>query len=551
MPGPAPSLETLDAMLRDSDSPKTSTRLAAISGCAAVFRAYFSATVRSANETSQGTSQSATQSIPASEAPLRRHFQLFRSHCLTLIGTDSHPPVQLLAFSVLASFALLQFDKTGVFPNADFKPIVAAIVTAASPQSLRSKGSRSERGSKSQKTVKPDSPWTDTLPAGIASFFSDFTNSPALPFFYKDLAQLLDAMLDHTASMNSNSIKQSSERKYPKPHPMLTSNLWALVSRIPPPLPGAETSLLRKHFSTSHLALLRHPLSTDALKTLLTTLHKTLLPHLVEPTRLCDFLTDAYNTGGVVSLLALSGLWSLIRDHGLTYPDFYQRLYDLLTPSVLHTKYKSRFLRLVDLFLSSSHIPSYMVASFVKKLARISLTAPSTSTLPVLTLIQNLLLRHPSITYLIHRDSPSPTTPLPPLNAADPFLMTAPLDANNIADTSLWELSLLGNHYDSAITSSVKTFSASKLTKKTMSSGVVEDLLDLKYAELAASSWARCGLLTPFSVPTKRLRDAVDNNDEELQRKRTRTAVLAYDLEDKKKGAVKVLSSMDSMFLNM
>lgn len=42
-------------------------------------------------------------------------------------------------------------------------------------------------------------------------------------------------------------------------------------------------------------------------------------------------------------------LLSLLRD----FPDFYQKLYNLLEPSVLHAKYRARFFHLADLFLSS------------------------------------------------------------------------------------------------------------------------------------------------------------------------------------------------------
>lgn len=40
---------------------------------------------------------------------------------------------------------------------------------------------------------------------------------------------------------------------------------------------------------------------------------------------------------------------SLHRD----FPNFYQKLYNLLEPSVLHAKYRARFFHLADLFLSS------------------------------------------------------------------------------------------------------------------------------------------------------------------------------------------------------
>lgn len=60
--------------------------------------------------------------------------------------------------------------------------------------------------------------------------------------------------------------------------------------------------------------------------------------------------------GGPLGLLALNGLFILIRDYNLDYPDFYDRLYAMLDRSVLHVKYRSRFFRLAETFLSSSYV---------------------------------------------------------------------------------------------------------------------------------------------------------------------------------------------------
>jgi U3 small nucleolar RNA-associated protein 19 len=38
---------------------------------------------------------------------------------------------------------------------------------------------------------------------------------------------------------------------------------------------------------------------------------------MAEPKLLMDFLTDSYNVGGAVSLLALNGLFTLITEHNL------------------------------------------------------------------------------------------------------------------------------------------------------------------------------------------------------------------------------------------
>jgi U3 small nucleolar RNA-associated protein 19 len=70
----------------------------------------------------------------------------------------------------------------------------------------------------------------------------------------------------------------------------------------------------------------------------------------------------------------------------------------------MHAKYRSRFFRLADLFLSSAYIPSYLVASFIKKMARLCLFAPPTAVVMVLPFIFNLLRKHPSAIPLIHKE---------------------------------------------------------------------------------------------------------------------------------------------------
>ena len=61
-----------------------------------------------------------------------------------------------------------------------------------------------------------------------------------------------------------------------------------------------------------------------------------------------DFLTRSYDIGGVISVMALSGLFILMTQHGLEYPKFYEKLYALLTPSVFMAKHRSVFLQVSE-----------------------------------------------------------------------------------------------------------------------------------------------------------------------------------------------------------
>ncbi|TMW63645.1 hypothetical protein Poli38472_002586 [Pythium oligandrum] len=164
---------------------------------------------------------------------------------------------------------------------------------------------------------------------------------------------------------------------------------------------------LKQHqhvFSMCWVAMLRHQLPQDAYKKILTQLPFEIMPHLENPLLLSDFLTDSYNLGGVTSLLALNGLFILITDHNFDYPDFYNKLYNLIAdPTLLSAKQRFRFFGLLELFLSSSHLPAYMVAAFAKRLARISLVAEPGAILFIIPMVYNLILRHKECLQLIHR----------------------------------------------------------------------------------------------------------------------------------------------------
>lgn len=60
-----------------------------------------------------------------------------------------------------------------------------------------------------------------------------------------------------------------------------------------------------------------------------------------------DFLTKSYDIGGVISVMALSSLFILMTQHGLEYPNFYEKLYALLTPSIFMAKHRSKFFQVL------------------------------------------------------------------------------------------------------------------------------------------------------------------------------------------------------------
>ncbi|KAG2173710.1 hypothetical protein INT43_005130 [Umbelopsis isabellina] len=239
---------------------------------------------------------------------------------------------------------------------------------------------------------------------------------------------------------------------------------------------GRKHTLLRlsthkKALQNCWLAFMKLPLPNDIYKKTLLIMHKRIIPHMTDPRLLMDFLTDSYNAGGAISLLALNSLFTLIIDYNLDYPDFYHKLYRLLDANVMHVKYRSRFFRLVDLFLQSSHLPASLVAAFIKRMARLSLTAPPAGTVILIAMIYNLLKRHPSCMVLIHRDAvDSADADAFDENETDPYKCGA-------IDSSLWELQTLADHYYPNVATLAKIFSE-QFTKPSYN---LEDFLDHTY----------------------------------------------------------------------
>ena len=68
-----------------------------------------------------------------------------------------------------------------------------------------------------------------------------------------------------------------------------------------------------------------------------------------------------------MSILSLNGIWLLMQRHNLDYPDFYPKLYSLLTHETLNASYRGLFFEKLDMFLSSASLASYVAAAFAKR----------------------------------------------------------------------------------------------------------------------------------------------------------------------------------------
>lgn len=233
------------------------------------------------------------------------------------------------------------------------------------------------------------------------------------------------------------------------------------------------------------MAVLRHDLTRSQRRTALELMSQRIAPWFLNVELLMDFLTDSFNVGGSISLMALSGLFYLIREKNLDYPHFYLKLYSLLDPNLLHSKNRSRFFRLLDTFLASTHLPAALVASFIKRLSRLTLHAPPSGIVVVVPWIYNLLKRHPACSFMIHRKPNSGTEALSLEDErwGDPFCQVEPRPMETRAlESSLWEIHMLQSHYHPNVAAIAKIISE-QFTKQAYS---LDDFLDHSYGTVSS-----------------------------------------------------------------
>jgi U3 small nucleolar RNA-associated protein 19 len=236
----------------------------------------------------------------------------------------------------------------------------------------------------------------------------------------------------------------------------------------------------RKKAQDAWLAILRQKLSKNERKQILRNLVSEVIPWISTTERLMDFLTDSFNEDGEMSLLALPGLFYLMQEKNLDYPSFYQKLYSLLDDGLLQSKHRSRFFRLLDTFMASTHLPAALVASFIKRLSRLALHAPPSGIVVAVPWIYNMFKRHPACTFMMHREAQSEEEreDWEQYGVEDPFDMSEPNPMETRAiDSCVWELETLQSHYHPNVATLAKIISE-QFTKQQYN---LEDFLDYSY----------------------------------------------------------------------
>ncbi|KAL9099641.1 MAG: hypothetical protein Q9163_004882 [Psora crenata] len=255
-----------------------------------------------------------------------------------------------------------------------------------------------------------------------------------------------------------------------------------------------------KQAQRAWMGIIRQKLTKAQRKGILEAMPVHIAPWFLKTELLMDFLTDSFNVGGSTSLMALAGLFYLIQNKNLDYPQFYLKLYSLLDENILHSKHRSRFFRLLDTFLSSTHLPAALVASFIKRLSRLCLYAPPSGIVVVVPWVYNLLKNHPTCTFMIHRTA---ELPVAGEGWGDPFRMQEPDPMETDAiESSLWEIETLRSHYHPNVAAIAKIVSE-QFTKHAYN---IEDFLDHSYATMLdaeLSKSLKCAPEIEYHIPKK------------------------------------------------
>jgi len=203
-----------------------------------------------------------------------------------------------------------------------------------------------------------------------------------------------------------------------------------------------------------------------------------ILPRMANPLLLADFLTSSYETQNNSSkILSLHGLYVLMTQYNLEYPYFFGKLYSLLTIDLFNAKYKARFFYLLDIFLQSSHLPVNLIASFAKRLARLSLMIPQHDQCLIITFISNLIVRHPTIRVMIDKQQTQSTSPIKDIYSSE----ESDPNKTNAIDSSLWEIeSLTHHHHPDVATCALALMSM----RKTNNEREIHQLLEIDYDEM-------------------------------------------------------------------
>eukprot|EP00727_Mastigamoeba_balamuthi_P002074 m51a1_g11864 hypothetical protein (498) ;mRNA; f:518955-520672 len=289
----------------------------------------------------------------------------------------------------------------------------------------------------------------------------------------------------------------------------LASPLFELVEMLPvPEVDGGakQQSYMRKVmlkaqkglFVSCWTCVLALDLSEAQTKRALEAVSERVLPMASQPLQLIEFVNSAYNMGGILSVLALKALFSVMIKHNIDVPQFYTQLYALYSREMMASQHRDTLFVLTEKFLSGNYVPAATVASFAKRMARLSLSAPPAASLVVIPLVFNLLRMHKNARVLLEKERLSAFEK----DTKDSFLPdeTDPLKTDAL-NSCLWELGLLCNHFAPMVAKMARIFTNVDFEKSPYQ---IEDFTGLSYHAMISAELDRKAKGTALEFQVKK-----------------------------------------------
>ncbi|KAL0218810.1 hypothetical protein P9112_004463 [Eukaryota sp. TZLM1-RC] len=228
------------------------------------------------------------------------------------------------------------------------------------------------------------------------------------------LWQLLKLTTTHSLSDQAAQAAAFRSQSDHIPHTSCIKPPTSFLSACTTTFPGKRTSsdsgsgqTPAKHcsaLSSAWLSFLSISLPSSILHSYLALLPRSLTA-FSSPLRFADFLISLLSLHNDTSLLTIHPLFLLLRDHSLDHPSWFSDLLSLLSESLFTSPLAKPYLKALPLLLSATSVTEDVVKKFMVKLTNLSLFAPPNFSLWALSLVYELLTRHPVCVDLIHKGS--------------------------------------------------------------------------------------------------------------------------------------------------
>ena len=240
--------------------------------------------------------------------------------------------------------------------------------------------------------------------------------------------------------------------------PDINSNDFSFLSSISPTSDHSAKNLRLHGSMLQKITLILKDRVDGSLKRHFIVSCISVMDKLPKPFLLGDFYAACLKEGGINGVLSLNGVIKLMQNHNFEYPDFFKDLYALIRPeNFLNKKYFGNLISSIDLCLSSSNISQIIVASFIKRLARIALFSTPDVIYLILHVLHNALVRHVACRVLIDKKSSVPD------KEEDVDLFKDNEDnpsATGALDSTLWEVVALQKHWHPLVAKRATKFSS-------------------------------------------------------------------------------------------